>query len=82
MSMKQTDAQVKARIIQRINNLKTEAISRGFDYPTDPIENESVENLSAFLYEISEYILDHDLTEEARKQGLPYEFKNGIPTAL
>ena len=50
--------------------------------PTDPIENESVENLSAFLYEISEYILDHDLTEEARKQGLPYEFKNGIPTIL
>ena len=82
MSMKNTAAQGKAHIIQRINNLKSEAISRGFDYPTEPIENESVENLSEFLYEISEYILDDILTEEARKQGLPYEFKNGIPTTL
>ena len=82
MTINNTDAQVKAQIIQRINNLKSAAISRGFDYPTEPIENESVENLSEFLYEISEYILDHDLTEEARKQGLPYEFKNGIPTTL
>ena len=57
MNIENTDAQVKAQIIQRINSIKLEAIDYGFDYPTiPPDENDSLENLLNFLVEISSYI--------------------------
>lgn len=64
MSMKNTEAQVKAQIISQINNLRTKAEFYGFDYPTDAnLESESTANLSEFLREISVYILDGILAE-------------------
>jgi len=69
MSMKNTDAQVKALIINLINNLRTDAESYGFDYPTDAnLEAESIENLREFLRELSEYILDGVTAEMENQQ--------------
>jgi hypothetical protein len=51
-----TDAQVKAQIIQRINALKPDAIAHGFDYPTQAPETATVEELLDFLVEVSAYI--------------------------
>ena len=56
MSMENTDAQVKAQIIQRINALKSDAIAKGFDYPTQSPESATIEELLDFLVEISAYI--------------------------
>jgi len=70
MSMKNTDAQVKAQIISNINNLRTDAEFYGYDYPTDAnLESESVENLREFLRELSEYILDGIIAEMELQQG-------------
>jgi len=51
-----TDAQVKARLIQRINQLKPDAIAHGFDYPTQAPETATVAELLDFLVEVSAYI--------------------------
>lgn len=56
MNTKNTDAQVKAQIIQRINSLKPDAIAQGFDYPTQSPEDATVAELLDFLVEISAYI--------------------------
>jgi len=59
MSMKKTDAQVKAQIISLINDLRIDAEFYGYDYPTDAnLESESVENLREFLAEINQFVLD------------------------
>lgn len=49
-------AQVKAQLIQRINKLKPEAISRGFDYPTQLPEDATIFELIDFLVEITTFI--------------------------
>lgn len=66
MNTKQTDAQVKTQLINHINALKGAAIYYGFDYPTNPIENESVEGLREFLGELRKYI-DKSIRQEMRK---------------
>ena len=68
--MNNTDAQVKAQIISKINNLRTEAEFYGYDYPTDPnLESESVENLREFLHELSVFILDGIIAEMQLQQS-------------
>ena len=70
MSMKNTDAQVKAQIISNINNLRSDAEFYGYDYPTDAnLESENVENLREFLRELSEYILDGVIAEMKLQQS-------------
>lgn len=56
MINKNTEAQVKAQIIQRINDIKPQAIDLGFDYPTESPENVSVNELISFLVEISVFV--------------------------
>ena len=51
-----TEAQVKAQIIERINGYKQEAIGYGFDYPTQPIESATLEEILSFYEEIVEYV--------------------------
>ena len=70
MSMKNTDAQVKAQIINKINNLRSDAEFYGYDYPTDPnLESESIENLREFLHELSVFILDGIIAEIQLQQS-------------
>lgn len=58
-----TDAQVKAHLISRINKIKPEAIKAGFDYPTQPIETATVEELQAFHDEIQAHAIDAIIAE-------------------
>jgi len=70
MNINNTDAQVKAQIISKINNLRTDAEFYGYDYPTDPnLESESVENLREFLHELSVFILDGIIAEMELQNG-------------
>jgi len=70
MNTENTDAQVKAQIIQRINDLRTDAEFYGYDYPTDPnLESESIENLREFLHELSVFILDGIIAEIELQNG-------------
>jgi hypothetical protein len=48
----------KSYYIERINKVKPEAIKAGFDYPTQPIENATVEELAEFYAEIQAYAID------------------------
>lgn len=64
MINEKTDAQVKARIIQRINKIKPEAIFQGFDYPTDAdFSKATVTELQAFHDEIQAYAIDGIIAE-------------------
>lgn len=67
MNTKNTEAQVKARIINQINNLREDAEFYGFDYPTDvtdaDLQNEEVTNLAAFLHEISTFTMEAIIEE-------------------
>ena len=56
MVSENTEAQVKAQIIERINGYKQEAITLGFDYPTQPIESATLEEILSFYEEIVEYV--------------------------
>ena len=70
MTINNTDAQVKAQIINQINNLRTDAEFYGYDYPTDPnLEGKSIENLREFLHELSVFILDGIIAEIELQQG-------------
>lgn len=64
MKSENTDAQVKAQIITLINNYRPRAEYLGFDYPTEPIENNSAIDLLIFLEEILEYIKSAELELE------------------
>ena len=66
MNTKSTEAQVKARIINQINNLREDAEFYGFDYPnvTDAdLRDEEVTNLAAFLHEISTFTMEAIIEE-------------------
>lgn len=63
MVAQKTDAQVKARLIQRINKIKPEAIKYGFDYPTQPIGTATIEELQEFHNEIQSYVIDAIVAE-------------------
>lgn len=66
MNMKNTEAQVKARIINQINNLREDAEFYGFDYPnvTDAdLRDEEVTNLAAFLHELSTFTMEAIIEE-------------------
>lgn len=63
MITEKTSAQVKARLIRRINKIKPEAIKYGFDYPTQPIETATVEELQEFHNEIQAYVIDAIVAE-------------------
>jgi hypothetical protein len=56
MNKENTEAQVKAQIIQRINSYKDEAIHLGYDYPTQPIEEASLSDLINFYEELVDYV--------------------------
>ncbi len=56
MKIENTEAQVKAQIIQRINSYKDEAINLGYDYPTQPIEEASLSDLINFYEELVDYV--------------------------
>lgn len=57
MITENTDAQVKAQIIDRINIYKQEAIDLGFDFPTyPPTDEDTAQTLFNFLEEIVGYI--------------------------
>lgn len=66
MTTKQTDAQVKAQILNHINAIKGAAIYYGFDYPTNPIEHESAEALQKFLDELRNFV-QQEIRLEMRK---------------
>ena len=51
-----TEAQVKAQLIQRINFYKDEAIHLGYDYPTQPIEEATISDLIDFYEELVDYV--------------------------
>lgn len=51
-----TEAQVKAQLIQRINFYKDEAIHLGYDYPTQPIEEATISDLINFYEELVDYV--------------------------
>ena len=57
--MKTENELLKAQYITSINSLKYDAIRLGFDYPTQPIENESLSTIIAFHREILTYIMDN-----------------------
>jgi len=66
MINEKTDAQVKAQLIQRINIIKPEAISQGFDYPTNAdFSTATVAELQAFHDEIQAYAIDGIIAEMA-----------------
>ena len=66
MINEKTDAQVKARLITRINRIKPEAIFQGFDYPTDAdFSKATVTELQAFHDEIQAYAIDGIIAEMA-----------------
>jgi hypothetical protein len=48
----------RENLIKQINKVKPEAIKAGFDYPTQPIENATVEELAEFYTEIQAYAID------------------------
>ena len=50
---------LKTQFITSINSLKHDAIRLGFDYPTQPIENESLSTIIEFHTEMLTYIMDH-----------------------
>ena len=54
-----TENLLKTQFITSINSLKFEAIRLGFDYPTQPIENESLSTIIKFHREILTYIMDN-----------------------
>lgn len=57
MTSENTEAQVKARIIERINHYRETAIMYGFDYPTqEPTQEDSAIDLLNFLEEIVDYV--------------------------
>lgn len=56
MVSENTEAQVKAQIIQRINLYKDEAIHLGYDYPTEPIEDAPISDLINFYEELVDYV--------------------------
>lgn len=57
-----TDAQVKAQIIAEIEKIKAEAISLGFDYPTDAdYETATIRDLHGFLNELRVYISEESI---------------------
>lgn len=56
MVSENTEAQVKAQIISRINFYRDEAIHLGYDYPTQPIEKASLGDLINFYEELVDYV--------------------------
>ena len=56
MVSENTEAQVKAQIIQRINFYKDEAIHLGFDYPGQPLEGLALDDLINFYEELVDYV--------------------------
>ena len=66
-----TEAQVKAHIIQRINFYKDEAIHLGYDYPTQPIEEASLGDLINFYEELVDYVAyNHGFTAATNGEEL------------
>lgn len=64
MKSENTAAQVKAQLIQRIYRIKPEAISHGYDYPTDAdFTTATTEELQAFHDEIQAYAIDGIIRE-------------------
>ena len=51
-----TEAQVKAQLIQAIQVYKDEAINLGFDYPTQPIEDADTAVLILFYTDLVDYV--------------------------
>ena len=49
---------MKQAIIKEILALKDEAVSKGFDWPTETPENASFEDLQDFLDEVLVYLLE------------------------
>lgn len=66
MNTKNTEAQVKAQVIQAIEELKEYAISLGFDYPTEDISQATDAQLIDFLIDIQRYVA----YEEGYEEGL------------
>jgi predicted TIM-barrel fold metal-dependent hydrolase len=49
---------MKQALIKEILELKNEAISYGFDWPTENPENATTEELEAFLKEVLVYLVE------------------------
>ncbi len=47
---------MKTLIINQILNLKTAAINKGYDFPTENPENATLEELESFLNELNEFL--------------------------
>jgi hypothetical protein len=56
MKIENTEAQVKTQLIQAIQVYKDEAISLGFDYPTQPIEDADTAVLILFYTDLVDYV--------------------------
>ena len=56
MKSENTEAQVKAQLIQAIQVYKDEAINLGFDYPTQPIEDADTAVLILFYTDLVDYV--------------------------
>lgn len=54
---------MKTALIKEILELKDEAILYGFDWPTEDLENASLEDLEAFAEEVSVFINDAECAE-------------------
>ena len=56
MKTENTEAQVKAQLIQAIQVYKDEAINLGFDYPTQPIEDADIAVLILFYTDLVDFV--------------------------
>jgi hypothetical protein len=56
MKTENTEAQVKAQLIQAIQVYKDEAISLGFDYPTQPLEDADTAVLIFFYTDLVDFV--------------------------
>lgn len=56
MKIENTDAQVKAQLIQAIQVYKDEAINLGFDYPTQPLEDADTAVLIFFYTDLIDFV--------------------------
>ena len=56
MKTENTEAQVKAQLIQAIQVYKDEAINLGFDYPTQPIEEANSADLILLYTDLVDFI--------------------------
>ena len=69
MVNKNTEAQVKAQLIQRINARKSEAIFYGFNYPTQPLESVEYAKLLELQDEVRGYILNAVIEEFTKEEN-------------